>query len=159
MQAAKEAEVLEAKRQQSKIELEAAMRESKAREEAAKRREARKAAERDEKARQAQQRLKELQTSWAENKAITEACHPSTPKPRPSHMSSMTMSQQSCPCTLLDSFHEMLHWSSCLRFLVPDMLIRLPSLLHAVLSVTSMLDHCRKIMCHELAAAAAAGGG
>ena len=70
----KEEEALEAKRQQSRIELEAAMRERKAREEAAKRREARKVAERDERATQVQQRMQELQASWADNKAHNEVC-------------------------------------------------------------------------------------
>lgn len=74
LQAVKEEEALEAKRQQSRIELEAAMRERRAREEATKRREARKVAERDERATQVQQRMQELQASWADNKAHNEVC-------------------------------------------------------------------------------------
>ena len=70
----KEEEALEAKRQQSRIELEAATRERKAREQAAKRREARRVAERDERAKQVQQRMQELQATWAENKAHSEVC-------------------------------------------------------------------------------------
>ena len=72
-QAEKELEALEAKRQQSRIELEAALREKKALEEAEKRRKQRLVAERDEKAKRAQEHLKELQASWAENKIVSEA--------------------------------------------------------------------------------------
>lgn len=72
-QAEKEVAALEAKRHQSRIELEAAMREKRALEEAEKRRAVRQAADRDAKAKQAQQRLQELQASWADNKVAAEA--------------------------------------------------------------------------------------
>lgn len=72
IQAEKELEALEAKRQQSRIELEAALREKKALEEAEKRRKARAAAERDEKAKRADEHLKQLQATWAENKNLAE---------------------------------------------------------------------------------------
>ena len=64
--------MIEARRHQSKIEIEAAHREKKAREDAAKRRAVRQEAERDEKARQSQARLQELQATWADNKVQAE---------------------------------------------------------------------------------------
>lgn len=72
LQAEKELEALEAKRQQSRIELEAALREKKALEEAEKRRKQRAAAERDEKAKRAEEHLKQLQATWADNKNLAE---------------------------------------------------------------------------------------
>ena len=76
LQAEKEFEALEAKRQQSRIELEAALRERKALDEAEKRRKQRAAAERDEKAKKAEEHLKQLQATWAENKNHAEVRFP-----------------------------------------------------------------------------------
>lgn len=72
LQAEKELEALEAKRQQSRIELEAHLREKRALEEAEKRRKQRAVAERDEKAKRAEEHLKQLQATWAENKNLAE---------------------------------------------------------------------------------------
>lgn len=72
LQAERELEALEAKRQQSRIELEAALREKKALEEAEKRRKQRAAAERDQQAKRAEEHLKQLQAAWAENKNLAE---------------------------------------------------------------------------------------
>lgn len=72
LQAEKEAEAIEYRRQRSKMDMEMAMKQKKAQEEAGKRAEARRAAERDIKAREAQERLKALKESWAEQKVVAE---------------------------------------------------------------------------------------
>lgn len=63
---------MEFRRQRSKLDLDLAMRQKRAKEEAAKRAEARRVAERDVAARQAQERVAALRESWAETKAVNE---------------------------------------------------------------------------------------
>ena len=78
-------EALESRRQQSKLELDAAARQRALEEEAARRKAERAAQEKDRMARQAQERLEQLRASWAENKALQEVSPHRPKQARPLH--------------------------------------------------------------------------